>query len=160
TWIVPVLLVAATALLRNRLPALLAGAVIFILALLPVMGFVPFDFQAISSCADHYLYLAMVGPALAVAGLLVTTRRLATRGIAMLMLLAMAVLSYRQTWVWRDDFSLYPHTLSVNPNSFTAHNNFAATLLEHARPGDALPHAQRACELKPRFAPAWINLAD
>ena len=77
-----------------------------------------------------------------------------------MLLCILAVLAHKQAGFWRDDFSLYPHTLLINPDSFTANNNLAAALLERARPADALPYAQRACELSPGFALAWINQAD
>src|SRR5205823_5816266 len=55
--------------LPRKAPAVIAAA-IFTAGLLPVLGLVPFDFQVYSTVADHYAYLAMLGPALAVAWLM------------------------------------------------------------------------------------------
>jgi protein O-mannosyl-transferase len=48
---------------------LLTAFGLFIAWLVPVLGLVPFDFQRVSSVADRYVYLAMIGPALALAWL-------------------------------------------------------------------------------------------
>lgn len=52
---------------RRARPELLAAGAVFAIALGPVLGFVPFMFQYMSGVADHYLYLPMLGVALAVA---------------------------------------------------------------------------------------------
>src|SRR5205814_4354239 len=78
TWIAPAAIAVLLLLLRKRYRWLLAAAGIFCLALLPVLGFVPFDFQETSTVASHYLYLAMLGPALALA---IALRRANHRGV-------------------------------------------------------------------------------
>ena len=52
---------------RTRVPWLVAAVGVFVTGLLPVLGLVPFAFQAYSTVADHYMYSAMLGPALALA---------------------------------------------------------------------------------------------
>src|SRR5205823_5661753 len=48
---------------RRKIPFLVAGAIVFMLGMLPVSGLVRFDFQIYSTVADHYLYLPMLGVA-------------------------------------------------------------------------------------------------
>ncbi len=52
---------------RTRVPWLVSTAGVFVAGLLPVLGLVPFAFQAYSTVADRYVYIAMLGPALALA---------------------------------------------------------------------------------------------
>lgn len=68
-WLVPAALVASLACLRGRRVWLTAVG-LSVAWLVPVLGFVPFEYQRISTVADRYLYLAMFGPALALAWLL------------------------------------------------------------------------------------------
>ena len=55
-------------------------------ASLPVLGLVPFAFQAYSTVADRYMYIAMLGPALALAWGLAQVRQrwLAVGGVVLL----------------------------------------------------------------------------
>src|SRR5207245_2501838 len=52
---------------RTRVPWLVAAAGVFVAGLLPVLGFIPFGFQNYSTVADRYMYIAMLGLALALA---------------------------------------------------------------------------------------------
>jgi tetratricopeptide (TPR) repeat protein len=70
TWLVPAVVAAALFIFRKRATGLIAAALLLAAGVAPVIGFSRFDFQAISTVADHYLYLALLGPALAAAWLL------------------------------------------------------------------------------------------
>src|SRR2546427_6732167 len=61
---------------RKRWTLLLASLAVFIVGVLPVSGLIPFDFQRVSTVADRYLYLSMLGPAMAAASLLARQRRI------------------------------------------------------------------------------------
>ena len=67
-------------LLRRKCRGAALGALIALAALLPVLGLVPFTFQEWSTVADRYMYLAMLGAALAVGTLL--ARLPGVRGVA------------------------------------------------------------------------------
>ena len=139
TWTVPVAVTATLLLLRKRFPIALVAAAAFALALLPTLGLVPFDFQAYSTTADHYLYLAMLAPALLLAAALGRARFPPSRGVeprpgsagalpsparhalptvaALIILAACAVRTFTQSLHWRDSESLFSHTVAVNPSS-------------------------------------------
>src|SRR5207237_1334575 len=61
--------IAAVVALRRRCGSrlALAGILVALLFVSPVLGLVPFHFQAFSTVADHYLYPAMLGVALVAA---------------------------------------------------------------------------------------------
>src|SRR5207244_4465004 len=56
TWIPAAALLAAAWAFRGARPRMAAAVALFVAALLPVLGLVPFDFQYYSNVADHYLY--------------------------------------------------------------------------------------------------------
>jgi tetratricopeptide (TPR) repeat protein len=156
-WLIPAVLAAVLWLYRRRAPALVAAALVFVIALAPVLGLVPFQFQAYSNVADHYLYLSMFGVALAAAWLMRSIppqRRRAVLVVAGAILLALSVRSALQVGVWRDDQTLETHILSVNPNSFSAYANLASgrgVMGERAarqnRPAEARDHYRAAADL-------------
>lgn len=94
---------------------------IFLLALLPVLGFVPFHFQAISTVADRYLYLAMIGPAYLFAWLLANNRHATAKTILLGVLVILTGLSMKQIQYWRNPMTLNSHILTVNPRSWLAY---------------------------------------
>jgi len=139
TWIVPVLALGAIAWFgrKSRWPT--AAAFLFIAGVLPVLGLVPFTFQAYSTVADHYLYLSMLGPALALAMILSLAGMLRTKAVilrwgASAALLILAGITVAQTRYWHDSIALFSHAYAVNP-----HSGEAAILLagQYNSAGDA-----------------------
>src|SRR5690606_14811078 len=57
-------LILAVVIVRLRRPAVTAGACLLIAGVLPVLWLSTFQYQVFSTVADHYLYTAMIGPAL------------------------------------------------------------------------------------------------
>jgi tetratricopeptide (TPR) repeat protein len=121
---------------------------IIVIVLLPVLGLVPFDFQTYSTVADHYLYLAMLGPALIVAWLV--SRRPSTPIVIVVACLVagLGVRTFFQTAHWRDTASLFTHGLDVNPRSFASYNSLAALAIEKDDPQRAIQLAQSALAIR------------
>jgi tetratricopeptide (TPR) repeat protein len=158
TWIAPVLLVAIVWLLRRRLPELVTGAGIFVAALLPVLGLVPFDFQQYSTVADHYLYVAMIGTGLAAAAALMRDRTPIASTIIGLTLVALAIRSFDQARHWRNSFTLFEHAVAINDRSWLANNNLAEAWIQNKQYDLAERYARRALEVSPQNAAAHMNL--
>ena len=145
---------------RDRAP--LAAALLFGGTLFPVLGFVnvyPFVFSYV---ADHFQYLASLGPIafLTAAGMrgftLLRWPRWSGPAVAAVVLLILGALTWRQSGTYRDVFTLYESTLARNPSSWVAHLNLGTALDEAGQPEEGLPHLQRALELKPGF-PETLN---
>ena len=85
---------------RGKRPYYLASCLIFAAILLPVLGFVPFHFQLISTVGDRYVYLAMLGPALALASLIATTPGRTVASVSIIALTALAAAVAVQVRVW------------------------------------------------------------
>ncbi|HEV8377384.1 MAG TPA: glycosyltransferase family 39 protein [Tepidisphaeraceae bacterium] len=119
TWLIPVIaaLVTLWIVWRWKFMLIAAGLAVMAVALLPVLGFVPFDFQNYSTTADHYLYFAMLGPAMIVAAVVHRWMKRAVIGAVVVWILFLAGQSHLQSWVWHDSQSLFQHTVDTNPKS-------------------------------------------
>jgi len=154
-WIL--FIVAIGAWFARRQSAGLVGLAIFVAALAPVLGLVPFGYQHVSTVADRYAYLALLGPAY------VVTDWVARGGVGRLWICVpvaavLAALSLRQTGLWQDDETLFRGTLAITPQSSVAHNNLAFHLLERRALDEALPLAREAVRLRPTDEKARITL--
>lgn len=127
----------------------------FLLGILPVLGLVPF-FQGNSTVSDRYLYLALVGPALAVARLLARNERLVPFFAALLLLFVAR--SFVQLGTWRDTASMAGNALDVNPRSWLAHDILAFSDLSDERLNDAVSHFEECARLRPQYA-TFKNIA-
>ncbi len=158
SWLFPAAALAVLACFPGRRQWLTAAGV-FGAWLLPVLGLVPFVFQRISTVADRYLYLAMLGPALVLAWLLARhwSRRSVTA--AATVLCALAVLSFLQTRHWRDNQALIAHGLKVNPGSVVAKEHRGHLLAEEGRHSEAVKWYRSALRDHPQIDQLYINLA-
>lgn len=143
---------------RKAVPALLPAAGLLLLPLLPVLGFVPFDFQAYSTVADHYLYLAMLGVALAVAAMLWVCRRYrAVWIIAAIAIVMLGARTFAQIRTWRDSQTLFTHVIKTNPLSWPAGNNLAIIALERGDPATAIHHIETALVRRPPHPDLYVT---
>lgn len=153
------LALSAWALARPGRSLFACGATIFVFALLPVLGFVPFGFQEFSTVADHYLYVPLFGVALMAAGLLTRARTFATsRRIATVCLVVLAGLASQQARFWRSTESLFTHTLRVNPRSYLGAHAIGEEHLHAHRLDQAIEWATRTLAINPDFVKAHIHL--
>ncbi|MGH7178993.1 MAG: tetratricopeptide repeat protein [Tepidisphaeraceae bacterium] len=157
TWIVPVIAGAVVWLLRRRAPLLLLGACWFVAPLLPVLGFVSFDFQEFSTVADHYMYLPMLGVALSVAAL-VARVGIASLAVVAPAIVALGALAHHQCNFWLNSRSLNTRAVQVNPRAWYSLNRLAGYALEDGDHDLALTYARRSVDLKPTDADNHVNL--
>ncbi len=135
-----------------------AAAGVFVAGLLPVLGLTPFIFQIFSTVADRYLYLAMLGPALGLAGALARWHSRAVQGAVVLVLFLLGCTAAFQTLHWFNSLTLFGHTLEVNPRSWVTHNNLGNTLRRRGDLEGAMNHYVQAFRIKPDYALAHYNL--
>ena len=146
-WMAIVPLGLALWVLRRR-PWVVAGVLILVAAVLPVLGLTKFDFQHHSTVADRYVYLAMLGPALLLAFALRTGQRtaLVVGGVVLLMF---AVRSHVQSYAWKNGESIFHATLAKNPDSLIANRGLGLIALSSGRRTEAEEHFVRTLRSHP-----------
>ena len=143
-------------------------ALMFFFAMLaPTLGFVMLYTFRYTFVADHYAYLASIGP-LALVGAAVSTAlnplgRIKPFLLPVLCAALLIPLGWR-TWqhsgVYHDEETLWRSTLAVNPRSWMAHNNLAIQLLNRDELDEAVTHFEEALRLDPNYAEARFNLGN
>ena len=100
---------------------LMAPLAIFVVGFLPVLGIKPFLFQNISTVADRYSYLSMLGPALAITFLFSWNKTILVRAVTGIILLGLLFLTIRQTSFWINSKAFVDRTKTINPESEMCH---------------------------------------
>lgn len=161
SWIFPVAIAAVLWLRRKRLPAVAGAGLWALVAIAPVLGLKTFLFQYYSNVADHYVYVAMAGAALAGASLLSQLPGRFIRpaqtlaGVAILILTGISVVDMR---AWHDAQSLCRHGIERNPRSFASYANLGGLLLaardkpaSRADIAQAIGYFDKAISIRPNF---------
>lgn len=161
-------LAAAIYVLRHGLGrGMEVAALFFVATLSPMLGFIMLYTFRYSFVADHYQYLASVGPiALAAAGITTLFQRFG-KGSAFLasvlggaLLLPLGLLTWNQCKMYADSDTLWWTTIARNPRSWMAHNNIAINLVQRGEIDEAISHYDKALELDPSYGEAHYNLAN
>jgi Flp pilus assembly protein TadD len=149
--------------LRRRCPYFLTGWLWYLIMLAPVIGILQVGSQA---RADRYTYLPQIGLYLlltwgAAEGCAGWRHRRAVLGGLATMILAVLIFCARaQTAYWRNNETLWTHTLACTSGNAIAHSNLGAALFKMDREDEAIAHFQKALEIKPDFAEAHNNLGN
>ncbi len=133
----------------------------FSMTLLPALGFRNFFPMRFSFVADHFQYLATIGPigcvvAVAQTALEKHSRIRTVLGVALL--LVCSILSWRQSMIYESLEISWRDTLSKNPRAWMAHNNLGTVLMQSGQNDEAELHFKEAIRLKPDNAEAYNNL--
>ncbi len=146
---------------RRRCSCFGAAALICIAALLPVLGFVPFMYQIHSTVADHYVYVAMLGPAIALAWGLSQVNPLRWNKatvVAGALLAVLAGLSFAQLRHWSNAETVLQRTLAIDPTSALAQNNMGQVYARRGEFDRAEQSFRASAQSNPDFVPAHLNL--
>lgn len=143
------------------------AAIFFVATLSPLLGFFMLYAFRFSFVADHYQYLAIIGPlALAAAGLDRTFRVVRKRhtflqlSVSGAILITLSALTWRQCGMYRDLETLWRTTIERNPKAWMAYNNLGNVLLQTGRVEEAIAQFKAALEIDPRYATAESNLGN
>ena len=143
---------------RRRAPGFAAAWLVFLLVALPLVGVHQNGPQI---AADRYTYNATIALALLAAStLFLVPRQRAVPAVALtsLVIAALMVGTWRQTLIWRDSRSLWTQVLSVEPDSYIAHNNWATALMQSDQLDSAAAHYEAALTISPGYVEAEDNL--
>ncbi len=151
-------LTALAWLVRRRWPGAAAAWVAFVVITLPMLGVVQNGPQI---TADRYTYHSAPVVAVLLAGLLLHLGhdwRRATAACASLLIAGLAMLTWRQTYVWRDSESLWARVFAVDSSSSYAQSAWATLEYQHDQVADGVAHSRTAIALDPTLAEAHNNL--
>lgn len=149
---------------RRRSRGPLAGALIFIGTLFPVLGFFnvyPFQFSFV---ADHFQYLASLGVIVPVAaGLTLLADRIGkgpawSAGVVSLAVLG--TLAHQQSRIYRDAETLYRATIARNPACWLAYSNLGMVLQQRRAYAEAIALYETALKLRPQDVTTYYNLGS
>lgn len=146
---------------RRKRPWIGVGWLWFVGTLVPVVGIVQVGVQ---SMADRYTYLPMLGMQIAI---LWTVREInfARGGLSRLgvaagaMLIGCGVLTWRQTGVWQNSFTLFDHAIAVTKNNYVAHDNRGLFVAKAGQIDEAMADYRRSLAINPIYLNANNNLA-
>ena len=135
----------------------------FVVVLLPAIGFInifPFRYSFV---ADHFQYLAAIGPlALAAAGITLFFVRLKNADVARattgMILALLAVLTWRQAGIYQNLEVLWRDTLAHNPECWMAHDNLGLYLTESGHFAEAEEHYRDAILIRSNDYKAYYDL--
>ena len=141
----------------------LVAAAFFVATLSPLLGFVPLFTFYYTFVADHYQYVACLGPIAlfaAAASRLGARWPVVSRAAAAALLTVLAALTWQQAGAYQSHEALWRDVIAKNPGSWLAHNNLGVLLAAADRREEAEAHYRRSIELNPDNAEAHFNLAN
>jgi len=152
---------AATIWVGRRYPYLPVGWFWYLITLLPVIGLSQTGSQAL---ADRFTYIPHIGLfIMATWGIYDLTRRLRYRKEILTLacgavLMVSAALTWQQLGYWRDNISLYRHSLRVTAGSSLIHYNLGVALANKWNLDAAIIEYQEALRIRPNFPEALVSL--
>jgi len=152
---------AAALVFRSKHPHLLVGWLWYLGMLVPVIGFVQIGVQAM---ADRYTYLPQIGLYIALAWEAEYVsrhwpyRRRVSSVTAALVVIGLGWSAWRQASYWKDDETLWRHTLACTSGNWFAENGLGIALSSRGRGDEALDFFRDAVNIKPNYAEGHYNL--
>src|SRR5436190_14538797 len=145
--------------LRRWSRGLLAGVLVYILLLLPSLGFLNQYFFIYSFVSDHWQYLACLGIITPCASGIVLLdgkskrwQGWLERGTTLLLGGVLFLLTWQQSRMYTNVETLYRTTIARNPACSMAYNNLGNILYEANRIPEAMDLFKQALEIKPAEA--------
>jgi len=148
---------------RRRFPYLVTGWLWHIITLLPVIGLLQVGGQ---SMADRYTYIPLIGPFIICCWLTPELlqrwpHRKAVLGvIAGVALGSLGAATWHQIGYWKNDLTLYRHTLAVTTDNYLILNNYGTALDARGDHAGAYTYFQEALKANPASAMAHNNLGS
>jgi protein O-mannosyl-transferase len=133
----------------------LVAFLFFVGTLTPALGFVNVFPMRYSYVADHFQYLACIGPLALFAAIFA---RLKWQPIALAVVPALCFLANRQCLIYQNPQTLWADTISRNPNSWMVHLNYGKALQDAGDQNQAEGEYFAALALRPRDGEIRIQI--
>ena len=141
------------------------AALFYVATLSPMLGFFMLYTFRYSFVADHYQYVACIGPlALAAAGISTGLSRfdrtspLLKPAFCGALVLVLGLMTWQRTAAFRDPETLWRDTLAKNPDSWMAYGNLGLALQKQRHYKEAFENFQQALRLNPDYYEALNDL--
>lgn len=138
----------------------------FAVSLFPISGLFDIYFFRYSFVADHFQYLAAMGPLALVASAIVVLldqripyRSFLKPAVATALLLTIGTLTFQQSRIYSSRLTLWRDTVTKNPSAWIAHTNLGAELDDQRRFSEAMEQYEESLRLNPRDVEAANFLA-
>ena len=145
----------------RRYPYLPIGWLWYLLTLAPVIGIAKFGPHEL---ADRYTYIPLIGLFIMLSwGVPDLVRKLPHRNVILgilggAVIGVLMVCSWVQTSYWKDNISLFRHTVSVTEDNFQAENDLGVSLKEQGKLDEAVKHLREAVRISPDRPRSQHNL--
>lgn len=143
----------------------IASLAFFAATLSPMLGLISLYTFFYTYVADHYQYVASIGPFCLVGATMSWVgsrcRRLGNWiliGGAAVVIALLSLATRAQIAIYDGPLELWHDTLEKNPDSWMAHNNLGTTYQSLGELDRALDHYRRAVEIKPGYGQLHFNL--
>jgi protein O-mannosyl-transferase len=150
--------------LRKRSRTPLAVLLYFSITLFPALGFFNLYYFRYSFVADHFQYLASIGPITAVAAFIMHSSGRLKKMLQPLpgcvLLSILSLLTWRQSAQYSNAETLYRATIQKNPACWMAYYNLGFLLANMGRTDEAKALYFKTLEINPNHERAHINLGN
>jgi protein O-mannosyl-transferase len=151
--------------LRNKLGKTPLVAILFFAGtLFPALGFFDVYPMRYSFAADHFQYLACIGPIALFASSLTTLaepdrfKSYFLPAFSITLLFVLGLLTWQQTHIYENKEVLWRDTLSKNPGSWMAYSNLGKELEKQEKQEQAFELYRKAVALNPNSSEVQYNL--
>lgn len=146
---------------RVRFPYIVTGWFWYLVTTLPVIGLIQVGGQ---SLADRYTYIPLIGLFIICCWLLPDLMQgwqhcqVVLAVLAPLVFCILATVTWHQLGYWKDDFSLFRHTLEVTSDNYLILNNYGIALDARGDHAEAYGYFADAVRVNPSSAMAYSNM--
>jgi tetratricopeptide (TPR) repeat protein len=144
-------------------PYLAVGWFWYFGTLVPVIGLVQVGGQAM---ADRYTYVTLIGLFIMIVWSAAeifgrgSVKRFIVTMTAVVLMLALSVVSHLQVAHWANSISLFSHALKVTRNNYLAHLNLGKALHDAGQELQAYQHYADALQIHPNLPQAHLNFGS
>lgn len=127
--------------LRQSKPYLLVGWLWFLISLFPMAG--------ISPVADRFMYVPIIGLLMIFVLEIYLNARKYSAPLFIGAAVVFFILSFRQLSYWKNNETLFQHSIKTSSGNFIAHNNLAITMIEQGKAQQATELYSEAQKMRP-----------
>ena len=139
----------------------LFGLGVFAVTLFPALGFFDSQFATKWQVSDHLQYLPLMAPIALVAGEMAFVLPAAVfRGVAVVLVVVLSVLSFERARVFGSEETLFRDTLAKNPAAWGTQSDLGVLLAARGDYGEAIEHFVASLDANPNNADAEANFAQ